>query len=53
MPFQILDFVLLGIMLVSGILALARGFTREVLSLIAWAAAVCGRLFCHPAATTA
>ena len=40
MPFQILDFVLIGIMLVSGILALARGFTREVLSLIAWGAAV-------------
>jgi membrane protein required for colicin V production len=38
MPFQILDFILIGIMLVSGILALARGFTREVLSLIAWGA---------------
>jgi membrane protein required for colicin V production len=39
MPLQILDFVLIGIMLVSGVLALARGFTREVLSLLAWAAA--------------
>ncbi len=34
--FQILDFILIGIMLISGLLALARGFTREVLSLIAW-----------------
>ena len=39
MSFQILDFILAGIMLVSGILALARGFTREVLSLAAWIAA--------------
>jgi membrane protein required for colicin V production len=39
MPLQILDFILLGIMLVSGVLALARGFTREVLSLLAWGAA--------------
>jgi membrane protein required for colicin V production len=39
MPFTLLDFILLGIMLVSGLLALARGFTREVLSLVAWGAA--------------
>jgi len=37
--FQLLDLILLGIMLISGILALARGFTREVLSLVAWGAA--------------
>lgn len=36
MSFQILDFVLIGIMIVSSLLALARGFTREVLSLVAW-----------------
>jgi membrane protein required for colicin V production len=36
MSFQILDFILLGIMAISGLLALARGFTREVLSLVAW-----------------
>lgn len=36
MSLQILDFILLGIMLLSGLLALARGFTREVLSLITW-----------------
>ena len=39
MPFTFLDFILLGIMLISGLLALARGFTREVLSLVAWGAA--------------
>lgn len=33
---QLLDFILLGIMLVSGLLALSRGFTRELLSLLAW-----------------
>ena len=36
MGFQLLDLILFGIMLVSGILALMRGFTREVLSLVAW-----------------
>ncbi len=45
MPFQLLDFILIGIMLVSGILALARGFTREVLSLMAWAAAAVAAYF--------
>ncbi len=45
MPFQLLDFILAGIMLVSGILALARGFTREVLSLIAWGAAAVAAYF--------
>ena len=39
MSLQILDFILIGFMLVSGVLALARGFTREVLSLVAWIAA--------------
>jgi membrane protein required for colicin V production len=36
MGFQLLDLFLLGIMLISGLLALMRGFTREVLSLVAW-----------------
>jgi membrane protein required for colicin V production len=45
MPFTILDFILLGIMLVSGLLALARGFTREVLSLVAWGAAAVAAYF--------
>jgi membrane protein required for colicin V production len=36
MPFQLLDLILIGIMIISGLLALMRGFTREVLSLLAW-----------------
>jgi membrane protein required for colicin V production len=39
MPLTLLDFALLGIMLISGLLALMRGFTREVLSLVAWGVA--------------
>jgi membrane protein required for colicin V production len=39
MQFQWTDLVVLAIMLISGLLALARGFTREVLSLIAWGVA--------------
>jgi membrane protein required for colicin V production len=39
MGFHWTDFLLIGIMLVSGLLALSRGFTREVLSLISWGAA--------------
>jgi membrane protein required for colicin V production len=45
MQFQILDFIVVGIMLLSGILALARGFTREVLSLIAWGLAAVAAYF--------
>jgi membrane protein required for colicin V production len=39
MSFQLLDLILIGIMLISGLLALMRGFTREVLSLVAWGGA--------------
>ena len=39
MQFQWTDLVVAAIMLISGLLALARGFTREVLSLIAWGVA--------------
>jgi membrane protein required for colicin V production len=45
MSLQILDFVLLGIMLLSGLVALARGFTREVLSLLTWIAAALAAYF--------
>jgi membrane protein required for colicin V production len=45
MAIQWLDIIVIGIMAFSGLLALARGFTREVLSLIAWGlAAVAGLL---------
>lgn len=45
MSFQYLDFILLGIMIISGLLSLARGFTREVLSLIAWGLAAAAAYF--------
>ena len=45
MPFQLLDLILFGIMLISGLLALMRGFTREVLSLVAWGAAAFAAYF--------
>jgi hypothetical protein len=45
MPFEMLDLILGGIMLLSGLLALTRGFTREVLSLISWGLAAGAGLF--------
>ncbi|AHA99914.1 MULTISPECIES: CvpA family protein [Brucella] len=39
MPITMLDGTLLGITLVSAVLAMVRGFSREVLSLVSWAAA--------------
>jgi membrane protein required for colicin V production len=45
MSFQWLDLILIGIMLVSGLLALMRGFTREVLSLVAWGLAAVAAYF--------
>jgi membrane protein required for colicin V production len=39
MPVTWLDLLLLGVMLLSGLLAMIRGFMREVLSITAWAAA--------------
>ena len=37
--FNNLDYIVLGIILLSGVLALIRGFVREVLSLLGWAGA--------------
>jgi membrane protein required for colicin V production len=43
MPIEFLDLILLIVMLISGLLAMIRGFIREVLSIAAWAlAAVAG-----------
>ena len=39
MPITLLDIILLVVMLISGILAMVRGFMREVLSIAAWVAA--------------
>jgi membrane protein required for colicin V production len=45
MPFSWLDVILIVIMLVSGFLAMVRGFTREVLSIFSWAVAAVAALY--------
>jgi membrane protein required for colicin V production len=40
MPITLLDLILLGVMLISGLLAMIRGGVREILSIIGWLAAV-------------
>jgi membrane protein required for colicin V production len=44
------DFLVLGIVVVSTILAVIRGFVRETLSILAWAAAAFATLYFGPAA---
>jgi membrane protein required for colicin V production len=39
MPITLLDGLLLGLVLVSAVLAMVRGFSREVLSIVSWGAA--------------
>lgn len=48
MPITFLDIILIGIMLISALLALMRGFTREVLSIIAWAGGAIAAWFLIP-----
>ena len=45
MPITILDLILLGVMLISGLLAMVRGFMREILSIAAWGAAALVTLY--------
>src|ERR1700738_3278026 len=45
MPITILDLVLLAVMLISGLLAMVRGFMREILSIAAWGAAAVGTFY--------
>src|ERR1700747_3489880 len=45
MPITLLDLVLLGVMLISGLLAMVRGFMREVLSIAAWGTAAIVTLY--------
>lgn len=49
MALPILDLVVLGVILISGLLAAVRGFTREVLAIAAWVAAAAAALLLHPA----
>jgi membrane protein required for colicin V production len=48
MPISWLDVILIVIMLVSGFLAMVRGFTREVLSIFSWAVAAVAALYLTP-----
>ena len=43
-----LDLGLIGVILVSSLLAMLRGFTREVLAIASWAAAALAALYLHP-----
>src|ERR1700676_1754683 len=45
MPITILDIALLAVMLISGLLAMVRGFMREILSIAAWGAAALVTLY--------
>ena len=48
MPLTLLDIVLLVVMLLSALLAMVRGFMREVLSIASWAAAAILTLYAFP-----
>lgn len=45
-----LDLAVITIVLVSGMLALLRGFTREVLAIVSWVAAAAAAYYLHPMA---
>jgi membrane protein required for colicin V production len=45
MPITLLDLIVLGVMLLSGLLAMIRGFMREILSIAAWGAAALTTLY--------
>lgn len=48
MPISWLDVILVVIMLISGFLAMLRGLTREVLSILSWAVAALATLYFFP-----
>ncbi|MEO5759798.1 MAG: CvpA family protein [Mesorhizobium sp.] len=45
MPITLLDGILVGFTLVSAMLAMVRGFSREILSVVSWAAAAAAAFF--------
>ena len=47
MPITLLDLILLIVMLISGLLAMIRGFMREVLSIAAWALAAGAAVYAY------
>jgi membrane protein required for colicin V production len=47
MPITLLDIILIGVMLISALLAMIRGFMREVLSIAAWGIAALVTLYSY------
>lgn len=47
MPITLLDIFLLVVMLMSGFLAMVRGFMREILSIVAWGCAAAATLYAY------
>lgn len=48
MPVSVLDLAVIGVVLISALLAAVRGFTREVLAIVAWVAAGAAAYALHP-----
>ena len=48
MPVTLLDVIVLAVMLLSGLLAMIRGFMREILSIAAWGTAAITTLYAYP-----
>ncbi len=47
MPITLLDIILIGVMLISALLAMIRGFMREILSIAAWVIAAGATLYSY------
>lgn len=47
-PFTAMDVILLAVALLSGLLAMLRGFTREVLSILSWVLAALAAFWIYP-----
>lgn len=48
LPVSILDLAVIGVILISALLAAVRGFTREVLAIVAWVTAAAAAWVLHP-----
>jgi len=48
MPVTVLDVIVVVVVLISAVLAMVRGFVREVLSVASWAAAAAAAYFLYP-----
>lgn len=48
MPITLLDIILLAVMLISALLAMVRGFMREILSIASWVIAAGVTLYAYP-----